>query len=86
MSWPETEFGCHLILQILDLGGKKLDDRSAFGADHVVVMFVIVMMLVVCPVVTETNFSCKSRLGQKLQRPVYRCKTDAPVLSMNQSV
>ena len=53
----------HLVLQGFDLSGVKFDDPTAVGADHMIVMLVIEVVLVICLIVAESNFASETRLG-----------------------
>jgi hypothetical protein len=66
----KAEFVRHFVLHLLDLRREKFDHLAALRADHVVVMLVIVMMLVIGLVVTESYLTRESGFGQKLQRAV----------------
>ena len=66
MRRPKTELIRHLILQILNVLRKEFDNLAALGTDHMVVMRMIVMVLVIRLVVTESNFTSQTRLCQKL--------------------
>src|SRR6185369_11835212 len=76
MRRTESEFVRHLILQIFDVGRKEFDDLPALGADHMIVMLMIEVMLVISLVVSETNFAGESRLCEKFQSSVDGCMTD----------
>ena len=79
MCGSKPEVACHLILKILDLLREKLDDKAAFGTDHVIVMFVIVMVLVISPVIPEADLARESCLGQKFERSIDRGQSDARI-------
>ena len=66
----ETKLVRHLILQRLNICRKEFDHFAAFGADHMIVMIVIVMMLIVGFVVAKANLAGESCFGQKLERPI----------------
>lgn len=70
MGRQKSELLGHLVLKRFDSLGEKLDDQSATRANHMVVMFVIVVMLEIRLVVAKANFPCESRFGQKFQRAV----------------
>lgn len=79
----ETEVACHLILKVFDIGREKLDHFPTLGTDHVVVMFVVVMVFVVGLVVPEPNFSCKAGLCQQLQSAINRGQADRWIYLVN---
>jgi hypothetical protein len=83
MRKPEPEFVRHFVLQLLDAGGKKLDNAAALGADHVVVMLVVEMMLVIGLVVTEPHLAGESGLRQELQGAINRGVPDGRVFAMD---
>lgn len=53
MKWFESIAANYLILQLLDLLVVELDKRAAAGADQVVVMCVLVIVLVEHPPVVK---------------------------------
>ena len=76
----------HLILQVLDVGRKKLDDLAALSTDHMVVVFVIVMMLVIGLVIAKSDLTRQAGLGQELKRAVNGRKADGRVFFVHQAV
>lgn len=79
----EIMFGSNFFLHRFKLFGIKLDDLAAFGADHVIVMFVIIVMLVIGFAVAETHFTRQSGFGQKFERSVNGRVTDIRILFLN---
>src|SRR4051794_5618033 len=86
MSWLKSEVVRHLVLQRLDIRREKLDHLAAFGADHVVVMLVIVMMLVIGLVVAKTHFAGEPGLCQELKCSINGCVADGRVLLADKPV
>ena len=86
MCRPKTEVACHLVLQRLYLGREEFDDFAAFGADHVIVMLVVVMMLVVGLVVAESHLTRKAGFGQKFERAVNGRVADRRIEFVNEPV
>ena len=86
MRRTEPEFVRHLILQVFDVGRKELNDLPAFGADHVIVVLVIEMMLVVGLVVSEANFAGQARFREKFERPVDSGMTDRLIFFLHEPV
>lgn len=82
----EPEFARHLILQSFDLSRKKFDHLATLSADHVVMMFVIVMMFVVCLVVTESNFAGKAGLGKEFESSVNRRQANGWVVLLDKAI
>ncbi len=76
----------HLILQLLYVGRKELDHLAAIGADHMIVVFVIVMVFVVGLAVAETNLTRKAGLGQEFYRPIDRCQADRRIFPVYKAV
>lgn len=76
----------HCVLNRLELGGKKLDDLSTFGADHVVVVLMLVVMLIVGATVAKANFARQARLRQKLERSINRGLANSRVVLLHQPV
>src|SRR5438552_2901729 len=60
----------HLVLKRFDIGRKKLDDSAALRTNHMVMMFMIIVMLVIGLIIAEPDFPGETGLGQKLQRTV----------------
>ena len=60
MRRAEPEFVRHLILKVFDVRREEFDDLAALGADHVIVMLVIVMVLVVCLVIAKADFTSEA--------------------------
>ncbi len=86
MCRRKTEVACHLVLQLLDLGREEFDHFPAFGADHVVMMLVVIVMLVVGPAIAEANLARESSFRQQLQRTVDGRKTDVRILLVDQTI
>lgn len=86
MRRAEAEFVRHFVLHFFDLFREKFNNMPAFRADHVVMMFVIIMMLVICPVIAEPNFPCKARFRQELQGSVNRRVADRRVFLLDQPI
>lgn len=76
----------HLILQLFDVGRKELDYLTAMRADHMIVMFVIVVVLVVSLVVAKSYLACQAGLGEQLKRPVDRRQPDGRIFLVDQTV
>ena len=53
----ETEVVRHLVLKLLNVRRKEFNDAPALGADHVIVVFVIIVVLVICLVVPESDLA-----------------------------
>lgn len=66
MRRTKSKSFCHLVLEIFDLLRKELDHPTANSADHMIVMFMVIMMLVICLVVAESHFAGQSSFGQEL--------------------
>lgn len=86
MRWFEPETTCHLILHLFNAGRKELDDFSALRADHVIVMFVVVMVLVIRFAVAKANLAGESRFGEQFKRAVNRRESNVWILFVNQVV
>jgi hypothetical protein len=70
MRRSEFEFCGDFVLHRFQLGRKKFRHTSACRANHVVMMFVVVVVLVVCSAITESDFPSQSGFGQKLERSI----------------
>src|SRR5215204_3913873 len=86
MRRAESKFLRHLVLEIFDVRRKEFDHLTALGADHMIVMLVIVMMLVIGLVIAESHFAREPSLGEKLERPVYGRVADGRILFLHQPV
>lgn len=76
----------HLILQVLDLLRKELNDLSAFSADHMVVVLVIEMMFVVGLVVAKTHFASQAGVSKKFECSVNRRMAYRRIFPMHQEI
>ena len=74
------------VLHCFQFRREKFDNLATFGANHMVVMFVIKVMFVISFVVAKTNFTRKSGFGQKFQSPINRCMSDTWVFFLNQPI
>jgi len=63
MGRLKSKVVCHLVLQRLDLCRIELDHLTAISADHVVMVFVIKMMLVICFIVAESHLAGETGFG-----------------------
>ena len=62
----KAKFVRHFVLQRFDISRKELDDHSAFGTDHMIVMGVVVVVFVVGFVIAEPYLAGQAGLGQQL--------------------
>src|SRR5215510_3073261 len=76
----------HFVLDCFQFRRVELDDLSALRADHVVVMFMLVIMFVVRATVAEAGLARKPSLGQQLERPVHGCLADARIFRADQPI
>ena len=86
MRRQKSELARRCVLKRLNFRREKFDDRAAIGANQMVVMLVIIMMLVISFVVTETDFARKPGFGQEFERAVNRCMSDRRILLLHQPV
>src|SRR5688572_32550140 len=56
----EPVFRGHRVLERLEFSGEKLDDLSAFGTDHVIVVLMFVVVLVMSAPVAKPDLDRKS--------------------------
>ena len=75
-----------LFLQLLDLFVVKLDQRAAAGADQVVVVRVLVVVLVQHAPVVEFKLASQATLLKKLQCAIYGCEPDRRILCFDDRV
>ena len=66
----ELVLGDDGVLYGLKLCGVELDCLAALGADQMIVMRVLVVVLVARATVAEANLAGESRLDQKLERAI----------------
>ena len=76
----------HFVLDGFQLRRVKLNDLSALGADHVIVMLVLVVVLVVGAAIAETHFAGESRIGQKPERSIHRRLADVWILFAHEAM
>jgi hypothetical protein len=76
----------NLLLDALDPAGKELHRSATFGANHVVVIAPLILMLVARYPVVEGHFAGQTALRQQLQGAVHGGETDAVVLLFDQPV
>ena len=86
MRGPKAKFVRHLILKVFDVLRKKLDNLAALGADHMIVMSMVVVVLIIRLVIAEPNFPCEPGFGKKLKRPIDRRMANGGVFSMHQKI
>lgn len=82
MRGPEPKALRHFILQFLDRRRKKFDHLTALGADHMIMMFVIVMMLVIGLIVPKSHFPGETGLGEQPERSINCSQTYRRVAAM----
>lgn len=76
MGRNESKFGRGLILQVLDLGRKEFDHQTTGRTDHVIVVFVLKMVFVVCLVVAEADLAGQAGFCQQFERTINRRVAD----------
>ena len=86
MRRPEPEFVRHLVLEILDLGRKELQNFPALRADHMIVVFVFEVVLVLRFVIAKAHLPGQTRFRQQLQRAVNRRMTDGRIFAVYQKI
>jgi len=69
----------------LDVVGEELDGAAAFGADHVVMVAAVVLVLVARYAVVEGHLAGQPALGQQLERAVDSSETDSLIFLTHQS-
>jgi len=74
------------LLEFSDFLREKFHRTAASGAHHVMVAAAVVLMFVARNSIVKRDFTGKSALGQKLQRPVNRCVTNARIFLLHQAV
>ena len=72
--------------RLADVLGKEFDRTAAIGADHVVMAAAVVLVLVACDAVVESDFAGQAALRQQLQRAVNRGVADAGIFFLHQAV
>jgi len=66
----ELMLRCHCVLNRFEFSREEFDDLSATGADHMVMVLMLVVMLVMRAAVTEADFSGETGIRQKFQRSI----------------
>lgn len=82
----EPKVACHLVLKLFYGSRKELYDATALGADHMIVVLVIVMMFVIGLVITKADLASKAGLGQKTQGAIYGRQPDRGVSLVDKAV
>jgi len=82
----ETVTRSHGVLQSFQFSGVELNDLSAFGTDHVIVMLVLIVVLVMRPAIAKAHFTCEASLGKELERTIDRGLPDTWIFLLDQSV
>src|ERR1019366_4148756 len=76
----------NFLLNAFDVARKELHRAAAFGADHVVVIAAIVLVLVTSHAVIEGYFAGQPAFGQQLQGAIDGGKSDALVMLLDQAI
>jgi hypothetical protein len=79
-------FASDFALNAFDVGGEEFDRTAALGADHVMVVAAVVLMLVARDAVVEGDFARQPAFSQQLQCAIYSGKADALVFLAYQPV
>src|ERR1022692_1180843 len=76
----------NFLFNAFDVAREELHRAAAFGADHVVVIAAIVLVLVTSHTVIEGHFAGQPALGQQLQSAIDGGKSDARVVFLDQPI
>ena len=79
----KSMLGGHRILNCFEFRRIKLDDLVAFRANHVVVMFVFVVVLVMRATIAEANLAREAGISQQSQRAIDRRLPDRRIFFPN---
>ena len=82
----KSMLGGHRILNCFQFRRVKLDDFVAFRTNHVVVMFVFVIVLVMRATVAEAHLTRQSGFHKQPQRSIDCCLPDAWILGLHKPV
>jgi len=82
----ELMLAANVVLNVLDLGGKKLNGDATLGTNHMMVVAAIVLVLVARDAIVERHLAGQAAFRQKLQRSVYRREPDAVILLLDQPI
>lgn len=82
----EPKVGSHLILKLFYVGRHELDHRSALGADHVIVMIMVVVVFVVGLAVAKADLTGQPGLSEQFEGPVDRGQPDTVVALVDKGV
>jgi len=72
-------FTANLALDAFHLAGEEFNRAAALGANHVMVVAAVVLVLVAGDAVIESNFACQAAVGEKLERAVDGSEADTLV-------
>jgi hypothetical protein len=84
--WLKVELSCDFILLVFDNFAVKLDQLTALGADQMVVMLMIVIMLVSFAAVAQPLFARQPAFVQQFERSIDGGKADARVFGLDKVV
>jgi hypothetical protein len=82
----ESMFRSHCVLDRFEFGRKEFDDLSAFGADHVIVVLVFVVVFVVRAAVAKTNLARQAGIRQQLQCAIDGCVANGGIFLLHESI
>lgn len=74
------------VLFVFDNFAEKFNQRIALGANQMVVMLVIVIMLIPCPAIAQPLFARKPAFMKQLQCPVHGREANGRILYLDQVV
>ncbi len=75
-----------LLLDFSHFRREEFDGGSALGANHMVMIAAIVLVLIASDTVVKGNLAGQATAGEKLKRPVNRGETDAVVFLLDEAV
>ena len=74
------------LLQFADLGREEFDRATALGADHVMVIAAVVLVLIPRHTVMKCDLTGQTALGQQLQGPIHGGEADPGVFLFHEAM
>jgi hypothetical protein len=81
----EVVFAPNLFFQLVHFGRKELDRRVTLGADHVMVVAAVELMLITCHAVWKRDSAGQPAFRQQLERAVNRGEADFGIFLAHQA-
>ena len=86
MEWLEVVAAGYLVLQFFNLLAVKLNQRSACGADQMIVMRMLVFVFIQRAAIMKFEFASETTLLKELERAIHRSEPYRGVLRFDDRV